>query len=298
MRSSRCRLSYPTAYSERVAVVALHVHPSRPEAASAAVVIAEWLLGAGHEVVVPDGDAAIEGLHAFVVDSTRVAARADLGVSLGGDGSMLRAVRILADSGVPVLGVNFGSLGYLTLVEPTEVTGYLQRWLDGDFVLETRMRVGVELPNGSACASALNEIVVEKIDSGRTIRVAVHIDGRPFHTYEADGVILASPTGSTAYSLSVRGPLVDPTHAALILTPVAPHTLFDRSLVLSPDTEVTLAVEGDRPAGVAVDGVVITQLSPGEAIRCVAADEPARLVTFGERNFHEIIKSKFDLNDR
>jgi NAD+ kinase len=211
---------------------------------------------------------------------------------------MLRSVRLLADAGVPVLGVNFGSLGYLTQVEPADAGAAIERWLAGDFLLETRLRVAVELPDEGHPAAALNEVVVEKIDSGRTIRVTIDIDDVPFHTYEADGVIVASPTGSTAYSLSARGPLVDPTHEALILTPVAPHTLFDRALVLTPSAQVTLRVEGDRPAGVAVDGRIVGQLEPGQGVRCVAAAEPARLVTFGERNFHEIIKSKFHLNDR
>lgn len=281
-----------------MAVLALLVHRHRAEAVDGARTMARRLADAGHELLVPAGDDDLHDLPGELIDAEQLAHRAELGVSFGGDGSMLRAVRLLADGGVPVLGVNYGSLGYLTQVEPSEAAAAVERWLNGDFRIETRMRVAVELPGVSSAPAALNEIVVEKIDSGRTIRVDVHIDGRPFHTYEADGVIVASPTGSTAYSLSVRGPLVDPTHAALVVTPVAAHTLFDRSLVLSPDAEVSLTVLGDRAAGVAVDGRVITQIEPGATVVCRAALQPARLVTFGERNFHEIIKSKFGLNSR
>jgi NAD+ kinase len=280
-----------------VAVVALLIHPSRPEAATSAKELAEGLVRSGHEVVVPRDGSSEAGLDAHEVADAVLAGRADLGVSLGGDGSMLHAVRLLADAGVPVLGVNFGSLGYLTQIDPDDAAAAIDRWLAGDFAIETRMRVSVVMPDG-AVACALNEIVVEKIDSGRTIRVAVSIDHESFHTYEADGVIVASPTGSTAYSLSARGPLVDPTHEALILTPVAPHTLFDRSMVLSPNSEIGLSIEGNRAADVAVDGRVIGRLEQGEQATCLAAAEPARLVTFGDRNFHQIIKSKFDLNSR
>ncbi len=280
-----------------MAVVALLIHPSRPEAATRAKELTERLVRSGHEVVVPRGGSSEAGLEAHQVDDAVLADRADLGVSMGGDGSMLHAVRLLADAGVPVLGVNFGSLGYLTQLDPDDAGEAVDRWLAGDFAIEKRMRVGVVMPDGTV-ASALNEIVVEKIDSGRTIRVAVSIDRESFHTYEADGVIVATPTGSTAYSLSARGPLVDPTHDALILTPVAPHTLFDRSMVLSPDSEIGLSIEGNRAADVAVDGRVIGRLEPGELATCLAAAEPARLVTFGDRNFHRIIKSKFDLNAR
>ena len=118
----------------------------------------------------------------------------------------------------------------------------VRAWLDGDYLIEERMRMQVEVQraDGSVVGGmrAFNEAVVEKIDSGRTISVAVSIDDEPFLSYAADGLIASTPTGSTAYSLSARGPIVDPTHEAIILTPVAPHMLFDRSLVLGPASSV------------------------------------------------------------
>ncbi|MEM8905076.1 MAG: NAD(+)/NADH kinase, partial [Actinomycetota bacterium] len=144
---------------------------------------------------------------------------------------------------------------------------------------------------------SMNEIVVEKAPLGQIVRLGVSFDGRPFTTYAADGLIVATPTGSTAYSLSARGPIVDPTHRALLMTPVAPHMLFDRSLVLAPDTVVEIEVL-DRPAIVAADGHLVRELERGDVVRCRAADVPARLVRLGDRDFHEILKAKFGLEGR
>jgi NAD+ kinase len=130
------------------------------------------------------------------------------------------------------------------------------------------------------------------------VRLAVVLDGAFFNTYAADGMIVATPTGSTAYALSARGPIVDPEHRALVLTPVAPHMLLDRALVLTPAPEVRLEVRGDRPATVAIDGRSIGELRVGEALVATASATPARLLTFGDRNFHSILKAKFGLEDR
>jgi NAD+ kinase len=130
------------------------------------------------------------------------------------------------------------------------------------------------------------------------VRLAVTIGKEFFTTYAADGLILATPTGSTAYSLSARGPIIDPTHRAILLTPVSPHMLFDRSMVLLPDVEVRLTVDGHRPAALFVDGMLLGQLEPGESIIGTAAPRNARVVTLGQRDFHRTLKHKFGLNDR
>jgi NAD+ kinase len=145
---------------------------------------------------------------------------------------------------------------------------------------------------------ALNEAVIEKTYGGRTVRLDVSFDGAPFTPYTADGLIVATPTGSTAYAFSARGPIIAPTHRAMLLTPVSPHMLFDRSLVLEPDDHLRIEVAGDRSATLAVDGVIVTELGSGDAVLCTAAPEPARLVTFGPRDFHRILKAKFGLADR
>ncbi|HMJ76454.1 MAG TPA: NAD(+)/NADH kinase [Iamia sp.] len=276
--------------------VAVRRHPERVEARELVDELTAWLAERDHEVVEK-----VDG--------------ADLVVSVGGDGTMLRAVDEAARHGVPVLGVNVGQLGYLTEVDPAHWREALAQWEAGRTKVVERMLLAVRvvcdrgspivpqgddapkaLPDGSYLA--LNEVVVEKTPTGRMVRLGVVLDGESFTTYAADGMIVGTPTGSTAYALSARGPIVDPTHRALVLAPVAPHSLFDRALVLSPTTEVRLVVEGDRPATVSIDGRSVGQIGVGDVVVATAADRSAQLVTFGDRNFHGILKAKFGLNDR
>jgi NAD+ kinase len=145
---------------------------------------------------------------------------------------------------------------------------------------------------------ALNEAVLEKTLSGHTVRLAVAINDRPFTTYAADGLIVATPTGSTAYNLSARGPIVTPHYRALVITPVSAHMLFDRSLVLGPDETITIEVLAGPPAALVVDGRELACLTEGDVITCRAGAYDARLVTFGGHDFHAILKRKFGLADR
>jgi TlyA family rRNA methyltransferase/putative hemolysin len=238
---------------------------------------------------------------------------ADLAVSLGGDGTMLRTVGWAAPRGIPVLGVNLGHLGYLTEVEPPALEAALDRVLAGDHEEERRMMLAVRVdrrepptPDGPTGPTqgveepvlALNEAVVEKTVPGHTVRLAAAIGGAPFVTYAADGLLVATPTGSTAYNLSARGPLLSPRLRAMVATPLSPHMLFDRPLVLEPDEELRLAVAGPRPAVLVVDGVTLGTLAPGDAVELRGAPVDAKLVSFGGRRFHAIVRSRFGLTDR
>lgn len=281
---------------ERLAVVA---HHERTEAADHARVIAEWCAAREIEFWVPAIDGEILGLGSH--GSDRPVAEADVVVSLGGDGTMLRSVHLLSGEPVPLIGVNLGALGYLTEVEPDAMTDALDRFAlggeAGEWRLDRRMLLDVAV-NGELVGRALNEVVVEKNQSGHTVRLLARIDGHPFTHYEADGLIVSTPTGSTAYSLSARGPIVSPQHRAILLTPVSPHMLFDRSLVLSPDEIVEIEVAGHRRADVAVDGQPQSVLSPGDIVRCSPSEATADFVRFGAYRYHQILKSKFGLADR
>jgi NAD+ kinase len=229
-----------------------------------------------------------------------------LALSLGGDGTMLRAVKMLGGAGVPIIGVNVGLLGYLTEVEAPSMTGALERWAAGSDVggwqIEERMMLDATLrrmmSDHDESWTALNEAVVEKQEAGHTVRLLVRIDGAVFTSYAADGLIIATPTGSTAYSLSARGPVVSPKHRALLLTPVSPHMLFDRSLVLDPDEQVEIELLGHRAAALSIDGQVAASLMEGDTLIVRPSASVARFVRFGERRFHQILKSKFGLSDR
>jgi len=254
-------------------------------------------------VCLPEVDAERVGRPDLGVLERDLSAGLDVAVSLGGDGTMLRTVALVAEDDVPVIGVNFGQLGYLTDVEPDGARLALERFLAGGHTVEERMLLAIDvtsssIDDGDGHVVALNEAVLEKTASGHTVRLDVDLDGTRFTPYAADGLIVATPTGSTAYAFSARGPIVDPTLRAMLLTPVSPHMLFDRTLVLDDDAEICLTVSGHRPAALVVDGRGLGELQPGDIVRCRAAGHVARLVVFGPRDFHAILKAKFGLADR
>jgi NAD+ kinase len=293
----------PAPTSHSAATIALVVHGQRPEATALARDVAAWLIGQGHQVRVPTPDAGQAGLEDWACDLDKLSLGADLAVSVGGDGTMLRTVRLVSADEVPVLGVNLGRLGYLAQAEPGELRVALERFLTGDYGIEERLmiEVDVDAPSGAlpvASRVGLNEAMVEKPSSGRTVSLAVSINGRSFLTYAVDGLIVATPTGSTAYSFSARGPIISPTLRALSFTPVSAHMLFDRSMVLGPAETIRIEVIDDRPATLTVDGEELGVLERGDAIVCRAAPQVARLVTFGSRDFYRLLKAKFGLTDR
>jgi NAD+ kinase len=275
-------------------------HHERPEAAELARIAADWLRARAWTVWMPPADAAVSGRPELAAE--RPPGEADLALSLGGDGTMLRTVAMVSGAKTDIIGVNAGLLGYLSEVEPEGLVPALERYVAGDFDVEERMMLDViaRLADGSPQRRwpALNEAVIEKRESGHTVRLLVRLDDAPFTTYATDGLIIATPTGSTAYSLSARGPVVSPGHRAIVLTPVSPHMLFDRSLVLGPDETIEVEVIGHRSADLNVDGQRAVTLEHGSVVRCLAAAEPARFVRFGPGRFHQILKAKFGLSDR
>jgi NAD+ kinase len=286
-----------------MAAFALVVHRLRDEAVSVARETATWLNERGHEVRLPLEDAGLVDVPECGVEPEKLATGLDLAISLGGDGTMLRAVELVSREGVPVLGVNVGRLGYLTQLEPGQLSAALERFLAGDFQVAERMTLAVEVEAASHDVPsrilwALNEAVIEKASAGHTIHASVTIDGTFFTSYAADGLIVATPTGSTAYAFSVRGPIISPRLRALILTPVSPHMLFDRSLVLDDGEQIRIELIDDRPAMLTVDGRELGMLSRGDAIICSAGAHAARFVTFEPRDFFRIVKTKFGLADR
>ncbi len=288
-----------------MAAIGLIVHQGRPEATAAARELSVWLTGEGHRARMPPEEAAAASCPDLAADPERFAEGLDAVVTLGGDGSILRAVELVGESGVPILGVNFGRMGYLTEVAPADAHAAIDRVLAGDHGVEERMLLTVEFnaPDGDVGPVrqrrvALNEAVVERPAASYALRLGASFNGERFTTYAADGLIVSTPTGSTAYSLSARGPVVDPTHRALLLTPVSPHMLFDRSMVVAADTRLQLEVLSDRGAVLSVDGRRLAALNHHDVVVCSASPHPARLVTFGARRFHQVLKTKFGLNDR
>ncbi len=289
-----------------MAVVGLVVHEHRPEAAELAREAAAWLLERGHGVRLPKADADTVGLAGYGCANDELADGMDVAVTLGGDGTILRAVSLVSRQGVPLLGVNLGRLGYLADLEPEGLTDALDRVVGGDFAIEERMMLSVsveragEPQRGPALGGdlwALNEAVVERPAAGHTVHVAVQVEGRFWTTYAADGLIVATPTGSTAYAFSAGGPLVSPNVRALLMTPVSAHMSFDRSLVVDAGDAIRIEVT-DRPATLVLDGRESGLLERGDAIVCTEAPGSARFVAFAARDFYGIIKAKFGVADR
>jgi NAD+ kinase len=231
-------------------------------------------------------------------DDAAFADGVDLVVSVGGDGTLLRAAHFATQSGSPVLGVKVGRMGFLTEVDPDGAENLLRRAVRGSARVEERLAVLAE-PEGPASFEAqwaLNEIMVEKRARHRLVRLAVHVDGSYVTTFSADGVIVGTPTGSTAYSFSARGPIVVPSVEGLVLTPVAPHMVFDRSFVLDSAQRVTLEVVGEVAGLLSADGRESLELPVGSRVRIGAAPRPARLIRLDETiGFFDLVREKFRL---
>lgn len=266
--------------------VGLVVHEGREPAVAAASAIREGLVVDGVSIVGPS-------------DGTP-GGRLDLVVSVGGDGTFLRAAHAAAAADCPVVGVKVGRLGFLTEVEPEAALDLIRRALVGDVLIERRLAVTATPADGAAFDPqwALNEIMVEKRARHRLVRLALEVDGDYVTTLSADGVVVATPTGSTAYSFSARGPIVSPDVPCLVVTPVAVHMVFDRSFVLNDRQVVTLEVVGDEPGLLSADGRESVELPVGGRVRIGAADRPARLVRRDDAaSFLTRVREKFDLPD-
>ena len=217
----------------------------------------------------------------------------DLLLSFGGDGTLLRTAH-RAD-GVPILGVNIGRLGFLTKVEVSEVQGALLAVEAGETSVERRMTLAVEVDGvdlGEVPRWALNDVVVDKSGTTSMIQVEATVDGDYLNTYWADGLVIATPTGSTAYALSVGGPIVTPGTETIVVAPIAPHTLTARPIVLPCSAELVLRVETrDHPFAFACDGVSAV-LDGGTTIRVRRAEHVVQLVTLPDRDYFKTIRSK------
>jgi NAD+ kinase len=289
-----------------MATVTFLVHPERPDALALTLDTADWLTARGDTARVLQFSAPNEvseagiASHLDVVDlnGTTVA------VSMGGDGTFLRVVRMAWAGEVPVLGVNFGRLGYLPDLLPDQVREALTRVLDGQAVIEERCALEVSIsdrspddPLGLSPLLALNEVALVKTDFGHTVRLATSIDGEEALTYTADGLIMASPTGSTAYNLSAGGPILAPALRAMVVTPVAPHLSLDRSLVLTDEQSFCVEIVPDREAVLVIDGQEVDRLDSGTTITCKVAPRSVKVVRNDPQKFGGMLRVRL-LADR
>jgi len=264
--------------------------------------LAAWLAARGHAVVLEKETAGlVPAAAAPSVGKPELPGQVDLIVVLGGDGTLLSMARAVGDQGTPLLGVNLGGLGFLTATTLEEMLPALEAWLAGRMAVEERMTLAARvLRQGEALGeyAALNDVVITKAAMSRIIDFSVSVDGQFATSYRADGLIISTPTGSTAYSLSAGGPILWPGMDAIVLTPICSHTLTNRPIVVPGAQRVEVTILTDEEVMVTMDGQVGVNLRARDAVEVRQAAARIRLVRFPEQSFFSVLRAKLKWGER
>ncbi len=274
------------------------VHHQKKDAQKLAVQALNWLK---ERDIIPlisqeDADLFIDNSKSIVnKDLTK---EAEMIIAFGGDGTILRTSRILRGKEIPLLGVNFGRFGFLSKVEPENLFDSLEKIISGDYFIEKRilLKAAVKYDQKKEEFLAINELVIGCGAQQRVMSFQVNINGKPFSKISADGLIIATPTGSTAYSLSAGGPLIEPTNKLLLLVPICPHTLFNRPIILNSGDKIEINnfEPKDREFKVSYDGRNIYKGDNLQIIKLETAKEMLNLISFGDHDFYSFLKRKLD----
>jgi NAD+ kinase len=276
-------------------VVGLVLHPRRDSAGAVAAVLA-WAERRGIKVIGIESEITRLNCAAIGVTDAELGREADLVVSLGGDGTMLRAMRLADGQRAPVLGVNLGKLGFLAEVDVPELADALSAFDAHEYTVEPRLALDATV--GDRVTTAFNDVALVRFPGQQTAHVAVRAGGHPFVSYAADAIVVATPAGSTAYSFSAGGPIVSPAVEALLVTPAAPHSAYNRGLVLSLHDDLALDVLADSGTlAVEVDGQLAAEVGPGDRISMQPRPGAAHVVRFGRTTFYERARRKLRLSD-
>lgn len=223
----------------------------------------------------------------------------DLVIAIGGDGTLLRAAHLIRNNNIPLLGINRGHLGFLADIPVEDIPGHLGAILDGNFLEEERFMLHSELSRGDEriiTGDALNDIIIQKWNTARLVEFDTYINDNFLLTQRSDGMIVSTPTGSTAYALSGGGPIINPTLDALLLVPICPHTLSIRPIVLDGDSKIEIIV-GKRSidqARLTCDGEIVSELQPEDRIHIHKAEQPIRLIHPAEHDHFSILRAKLN----
>lgn len=284
---------------KRIGIVA---KTDRPEAKSVVPELVEWLTGRGLQVVLEKETAALSPKASTAARKADLPTQVDLLIVLGGDGTLLSMARLVGDLSVPILGVNLGGLGFLTATTLDELFPALESLLAGRMMVDERMMLLARvLRQGEQLSEyvALNDVVITKSAMSRIINLAVSVEGQAATDYRADGLIISTPTGSTAYCLSAGGPIVYPTMDAMVLTPICSHALTNRPIVIpaSLRVEVTLLTE-NQDVMLTLDGQVGFALKERDTVEIRRATPRIRLVRFPQKHFFSVLRTKLKWGER
>ena len=289
--------------STRQKIVAIISKPDRPELSEALPALEKWLRQHNYAVVVDQESAAyFSASNSKVVPRSELAKRSpDLALVLGGDGTLLSAARAVAKAGTLILGVNLGTLGFMTELPLADLYPALDAIEKGHYIVDNRSMLSCSLVRGGgivATHTALNELVVSKSAIARLNHFELFVDTEFVSSYKADGLIIATPTGSTAYSLGAGGPILEPDVDAFVITPVSPHGLTHRPVVVRDTVQIEIQViTREEEAYLSLDGQVGMPVRDGDIVRCVKAEHPARLLRF-QKTFFETLATKLKWGER
>jgi NAD+ kinase len=275
--------------------VGLLLHPDR-DCGGAVASVLDWADQRGIEVLGVDTELSRLACSATPVTPEEIRQRADLLVSMGGDGTMLRAMRLADRQRFPVLGVNLGKLGFLAEVDVPDLPDALSAIDEHSFTTEPRLAVDAVI--GDRTITAFNDVAFIRFPGHKVAEIALYAGGHPFVSYAADAIVVATPTGSTAYSFSAGGPIVSPGVEALVVTPVAPHSAYNRGLVISTGDQLALEIlAGSGRLAVEADGIASADVGPGDHVELISRPGAARVVRLGHTTFYQRARRKLRLTD-
>jgi len=258
--------------------------------------IVNWFHERDYRVLLPDSAAKSLDANLFSFASGEIFEEIDYAVTLGGDGTLLSLARQLAPYEVPILGINMGHMGFLTEIELSDLYKDLDLFIEKKFLIDTRMMLEARVVRQKQVLEkfiTLNDAVITKGPFARLIRLKVFAGGAYIDTYPSDGLIVSTPTGSTAYSLSAGGPIINPDMELLLLTPICPHTLRSRSIVISKDDIIKIQVIAEHPETMlTVDGQQGYRLLPGDEVIVKKSDYRTRLIRIKRRSFYDVLRKK------
>lgn len=263
--------------------ISIIANPRKKKVYSILRTLIPWLKRRGVEVFISKD----------IASRQAVANKGNMLIALGGDGTLLEAVRLLKGRNIPILGVNAGGLGFLTEVTLEELYPLLENVLKGKFEIDVRAMLEVTLAGKQKKFFALNDAVITRGAFSRILRLKVYIEGELANVYLSDGLILATPTGSTAHSLSAGGPIVYPELKVIVISPICPHTMTNRPLIIPGDKEVVIELDKEKvEMALTVDGQVWKSLTPGQKIKVKMAKDVVKLITNPEKSYFEVLRKK------